>query len=363
MKILYALQGTGNGHLARATEIIPLLRKKCEVDILVSGTQVDLQLPFDIKFRLKGLSFIFGKKGGVDLWNTYIEANAKSIRKEIRELPVTDYDFVINDFEPISGWACFFKKVPCVALSHQSAVLDKNSPKPKVSDLFGKFILKNYAPSSLQFGFHFSRYAKNIFTPVIRKDVRNLIPIDKGYYTVYLPSYDDEHLIKHLKNFEKVKWQVFSKHNKMSFTDKNIEISPISNEAFLQSMASSSGVLCGAGFETPAEAMFLGKKLMVIPMENQYEQQCNAAALKGIGIPVIKKLIEKNYGKINDWLISDYKIEITYPDVTEQVINRIFEIYVKKILKKNAWDNRYQLSFPDKKGKKKSSKTLLKHLA
>ena len=39
MKILYAIQGTGNGHLSRARDIIPILQKKGDVDILVSGTQ------------------------------------------------------------------------------------------------------------------------------------------------------------------------------------------------------------------------------------------------------------------------------------------------------------------------------------
>jgi uncharacterized protein (TIGR00661 family) len=361
MKILYAIQGTGNGHLSRAMEIIPLLRKKCETDILVSGSQVDLNLPFEVKYRLKGLSFIFGKKGGVDIWNTYVKANANSIRKEIKELPVEDYDFVINDFEPISGWACFFKKVPCVTLSHQAAVLDAGSPRPKKTDLFGKFILKNYAPSSIQFGLHFSRYSKNIFTPVIRKQIRELKPTDEGHYTVYLPSYDDEYLLKNLRMFENVKWQVFSKHNKEAIIEKDIEIYPISNDAFVKSMATSTGVLCGAGFETPAEAMFLGKKLLVIPMENQYEQQCNAAALKAIGIPVIRKLKEKNHEKISEWLKSNYKIEITYPDVTEQIINRIFEMYVKKLLKKNSWDRRYQLTFSEKKEKKHPSEKKLIH--
>ncbi len=47
-------------------------------------------------------------------------------------------------------------------------------------------------------------------------------------------------------------------------------------------------MLCGAGFETPAEALFLGKKLMVIPMKGQYEQHINAASLKELGIPVLK---------------------------------------------------------------------------
>jgi hypothetical protein len=37
--------------------------------------------------------------------------------------------------------------------------------------------------------------------------------------------------------------------------------------------------LCNAGFETPAEALFMDKKLFVIPIHNQYEQECNACAL------------------------------------------------------------------------------------
>ena len=360
MKVLYAIQGTGNGHLSRAREIIPLLRKKCEIDILVSGTQADIDLPFEINYRLKGLSFVFGKKGGVDIWNTYLEANSKSIRKEIKELPVEKYDFVINDFEPISGWACYFKKVPCIALSHQAALLDKNVPSPDKTDLFGKFILRNYAPASDRLGLHFSRYSKNIYTPVIRSEVRKVKPVDNGHYTVYLPSYDDKLIASHLRNFANIRWQVFSKHNKKVIIDKDIEIYPVSHDAFLESMATCTGILCGAGFETPAEAMYLGKKLLVIPMDNQYEQHCNAAALKAMGIPVVKKLKEKHYEKIFDWLDSTYKVEISYPDITEQIINRIFEMHVQNVLKKNSWDKDYYLTFP-KTGKKKMEKTILRH--
>ncbi len=66
MKILYAIQGTGNGHLSRARDIIPRLQKKGEVDILISGCQADVQLPYEVRYRFNGLSFIFGKKGGID---------------------------------------------------------------------------------------------------------------------------------------------------------------------------------------------------------------------------------------------------------------------------------------------------------
>ena len=64
MKILYAIQGTGNGHLSRARDIIPILPKKGDLDILVSGSQVDVQLPYHVKYMFTGLSFVFGKAGG-----------------------------------------------------------------------------------------------------------------------------------------------------------------------------------------------------------------------------------------------------------------------------------------------------------
>jgi len=40
--------------------------------------------------------------------------------------------------------------------------------------------------------------------------------------------------------------------------------------------------------ETPAEALFFKKKLMVIPMKGQYEQLYNAECLKQLGVPIIK---------------------------------------------------------------------------
>src|SRR5690606_34948886 len=108
MKILYAVQGTGNGHLSRALDIVPCLQKHGEVDVLVSGIQGDLSLPFDIGYKLRGLSFIFGKRGGVNLWKTFQKTNVRKLVKEINSLPVDKYDLIINDFEPVSAWACYF---------------------------------------------------------------------------------------------------------------------------------------------------------------------------------------------------------------------------------------------------------------
>ena len=323
MKLLYAIQGTGNGHLSRAGDIIPILQKKGDLDLLVSGIQSDIKLPYEVKYRLKGMSFIFGKKGGVDLWETWKKTHIRQLRREIKAFPIHQYDLVINDFEPVSAWAARFKKVPCIGLSHQAAVLNKQAPKPTKTDWLGKAILNYYAPTTVQYGFHFQKYDTGIFTPIIRQQVRRQQVENKGHYTVYLPAYGDAILIEKLSLFKNVKWNVFSKHTNSSYKEKNVAITPINNEAFIRSMATSEGVLCGAGFETPAEALFLGKKLMVVPMKTQYEQQCNAAALKQMGVPVIKKLGDQQLNQIEAWLHSTERVSVHYPDHTEMIIDKI----------------------------------------
>ncbi len=92
MKILYAIQGTGNGHLSRARDVIPALQNKGELDLLVSGIQADVALPYPVKYRYKGLSFIFGKSGGVDLYQTFAKAKSRRFVDEIRGLPVHEYE-------------------------------------------------------------------------------------------------------------------------------------------------------------------------------------------------------------------------------------------------------------------------------
>lgn len=323
MKILFAIQGTGNGHLSRARDVYPELKKYGEVDVLISGIQADVAVPFPVKYQLYGMSFIFGRKGGVDIWLTAKKLKLFKLIRDIRKLPIEEYDLVVNDFEPVSAWACKLKKKPCIGLSHQAAVLAKNAPRPKENDLKGELVLKYYAPVTAAYGFHFRSYTKNIFTPVIRQEVRNMKPTDEGHYTVYLPSYSDNALVEHLSKFPNAKWEVFSKHNKEPFTFKNVHIRPIENNAFIKSMASSTGVLCGAGFEGPAEALFLGKKVMVIPMQQQYEQQCNAAAAAEIGVPVIKQLSSKYYERIKWWLATNEKVNVSYPDITADIIQNM----------------------------------------
>jgi len=335
MKILYAIQGTGNGHLSRANDIVPILKKNAETDVLVSGIQSDVNVGFDIDFRLSGLSFIFGKKGGVDILKTIRKAQIGKLIRDIRKFPVHNYDLVINDFEPVSAWAAKLRKVPCISLSHQAAVIHPNAPKPPKTDWTGKSVLKYYAPTCEKYGFHFKQYASNIFTPVVRQEISSKVPFNMGHYTVYLPAYSDEKIIRILQHFPDIKWQVFSKHTSSNYSAGSIEIRKISNGEFINSMLGAEGILCGAGFETPAEALFLGKKLMVVPMLNQYEQQCNAAALAEMGVPVIKSLSKEALLPILNWIDQPKALKVSYNNETESIISRILTEWKTRIFSAN----------------------------
>jgi uncharacterized protein (TIGR00661 family) len=329
MKILYAVQGTGNGHLSRAKEIVSVLNNRVEVDVLISGTQFEIEFPFPVKYQLKGIAFVFGKSGGIDYLKTLKTNNIFKIIKEIRTCNLGDYDLIINDFEPITAWSSYFRgNLNCISLSHQGAFLSNQVPKPKKASLIGRLILKYFAPTTMTYSFHFKSYDKNMFSPIIRKDVRRQSIKEKNYYVIYLPFYSDEKIIKVLSKMKMVKWKVFSKHSISSYSVKNIIIKPIFNSDFERAMAWSSGVICGAGFETPAEALYLKKKLLVVPMKGQYEQACNAQSLKELGVLVLPSFSKKVLPTLLEWVESNTIIDIDFPDRTQFIIDEIITNHI-----------------------------------
>ncbi|MBL0744336.1 glycosyltransferase family protein [Chryseolinea lacunae] len=331
MKILYAIQGTGNGHLARAEDIIPILKQYGDLDLFVSGAQADIKLAYPVKYKSKGLSFYFGKSGGIDFVKTFRHNSSKEVYKEIKKFPVEKYDLVINDFEPVTAWACRKRDIPCVGLSHQSSLLSPKVPKPKKIDPVGEWVLHNYAPVDSYVSFHFNRYDKNMFTPVIREAVRKAKNETKDHYTVYLPSYDDKKLVPLLAKINNVRWHIFSKHAKKPYHVGKLSVYPVNKDEFAASMTSSRGVLCGAGFETPAEALYLGKKLLVVPMKSQLEQHYNAASLKQLGVPVLKKMKKKSIEKIIEWIDTDAHVSVDYKDITAEAVEMAVAMGTRKI--------------------------------
>ncbi len=322
MKVLYAFQGTGNGHHTRAIEFLPLLKDMAEVDVWVSGGALDRTYDVAVDRRFQGVGFSFGTHGGID-WGASLRAlKPRTLLRDVRLLDVRGYDLVLNDFEPLTAWAAKRQGVPVVGLSHQAAVKHPSSPKPLQSDAIAARILENYAPAEVEIGFHFQRYAPEIRTPVIRRQVREAAVSNAGHITVYLPAYGEQALLRVLREFPQVTWEVFSQHWSVPSTQGHVRFLPASSDGFLKSMASSAGVLCGAGFETPAEALFLQKALFVVPMRGQYEQHCNAAALAQMGVPSVPEFGSDAVAALRQWLHDPRVVDVNYPDESREVLQQ-----------------------------------------
>lgn len=337
MKILYGIQGTGNGHFSRAIEVIPHLRRYGELDLLVSGNQVDLKLPHPVKFQYPGLSYTFGNSGNIDITRTL--TNLKPIRfaSDIRALPVSEYDLVISDFEPISAWAARLKHIPVVALSHQAAFLSAKSPRPAGRNRFVEMLFYRYAPSTSAIGFHFDAYDNFIHKPIIRREIRVLHPAEGDHITVYLPAYHESVLAEILRKIPQIQWHIFAKTAGKPRSTGNITIFPVDQEHYLKSLEGSRGLLTGGGFEAPSEALFLGKKLMVVPMQMQYEQQCNAEALRRMGVPSLQQMAESETDAIREWLFSKQAVQVNYEDTTAEIIRDLIDRHNSRKLP--GWHN------------------------
>ncbi len=375
-KILYAVQGTGNGHVSRARAILPRLGKEAEVDVAISGTNSEVTLDRTTRYTYHGLSYTFGKTGGIDYFSSFCNFRPLRFLSDLRNLPVKDYDFVISDFEPVSAWAARRAGVPCIGMSHQASFFSQRTPRPPRRSRTGELIFRHYAPCNHAIGFHYKSYDDFILTPVIQDSIRKWKKVaDQNskrqnfhrytgitgstsllesrhtdtvhggfgrHVTVYLPAWDDSYLVPVLRQISGVEWQVFSKTAARLFKEKNVTVSPVDTEAYQASLAGSIGLVCGAGFEAPSEAMYLGKPVMVIPMNNQYEQLCNAEALRRMGVTVCEitkwTLVDQLLflRSLDHWLVHGIPVPVNYPDITEVVISRILNIAEMKNFGKTA---------------------------
>jgi uncharacterized protein (TIGR00661 family) len=321
MKVLYALQRTGNGHTTRAQELLPIIKKYADVEILASGSQSQINLETHIDYSFSGISLFCNKNGSISYLKTIFKNNYISFLKHVFRFPIHKYDLIINDFEPITAWACRLRGGNIVSLSHQASLWFDETPKPDHNDSIANWVIKNYAPASQKIGFHFQSYHAQIFRPIIRHKIRALKPTVEAHYVVYLPAFSDQKLHQKLSTID-AEWKIFSKHSDKEYHLDNCTFYPIDEPMFLKQLASCKGVLCNAGFELPSEALFLKKKLFAIPIQFQLEQEYNAKALELMNVDTSKKIEPE---LIKNWIKSDKFISVDYPDEAEEIIVQILK--------------------------------------
>lgn len=304
-KVLYALNGTGSGHITRARQLIPYIKKKYDVDILISGKNHIIDSKLDVKYSFKGFTFIINKNGRVSYLKSLFGNNLFQFIFDLFRLNLNQYDLIISDFEPISAWASKIKGKPSLQLSHQSSLFSKKSPRPENVDRLAEFFIKWYSPCNSYIGFHFKNYDKNIYGPLLRDKIIDASPKVDDYYVIYLWNYSSQYIINILSQLKDYKFKVFDSQTNEKYNIDNCQIIPTGDDVFFNAILNCQGVICGAGFELPAEILYLKKKLYVIPIGNQYEQKCNAQALIEMGVDSHEKL-DKDH--LLNWLKKDTSV-------------------------------------------------------
>lgn len=327
MKIFYAIQATGNGHISRAIQLYPYLKKFGKVDFFLSGNNASLEIDLPIKYRSNGCSLHYSKCGGLNYWDIIKNVRPRQIYKDADALPLKGYDVVINDFDSITSLACKLQNVHSVQFGHQASFISKATPRPDKKSVVGELILKHYAPSPKNIGLHFEKYDSFILPPIIKDKIIEATPTNLQHITVYLPSFDKECLDKAFNKVSEVQFHCFLSDVTIKHTINNVTYYPVNQKDFNKSLISCHGIITGGGFETPAEALYLKKKVLSIPIRNHYEQECNAAALKKLGVPVVYEVGDDFDLIIEHWLNTETLKPKIQANPIAETLQYLFDTY------------------------------------
>jgi uncharacterized protein (TIGR00661 family) len=258
--------------------------------------------------------------------------------RDAKSLPLEKYDVIINDFDFVTSLACKLKGLPSVQLGHQASFQSDATPRPDKKSMIGETILKHYARATNHIGFHFQKYDSFIFPPVIKEEFIDVVPTDLNHISVYLPSFQKHCLLEAFNKLPHINFHWFLESIESIRTEKNITYYPINQALFNKSLLSCHGLITGGGFETPSEALYLGKKLISIPIKNHYEQQCNAAAIKQMGVKVLEDVGEDFVEIIEKWVYENNNNPKIEANNINETLELLFDTYPtkNKVLKEDV---------------------------
>jgi hypothetical protein len=74
----------------------------------------------------------------------------------------------------------------------------------------------------------------------------------------------------------------------------------------------------------------LGKKLISIPIKNHYEQQCNAAAIKKMGVKVLQDIGDDFSDIVEEWYFKNNNNPKIEANNINQTLELLFDTYPNK---------------------------------
>jgi uncharacterized protein (TIGR00661 family) len=316
VKIMFSILGEGRGHMTQAMAAKEMVEKAGhEVVCVALGMGPDRTAPPYFAAAMKmptitieTLNFSFKDNRKVNMPKTVKDIARKipAYRRGVRALKaaVREHrpDVIVNFFEPITGLYALTcrRRPPVVAVAHQFMFGHPDyvrAPGLRLQQLGMKWFIRMVGGGSARVALSLYEAPDlpgkklTVCPPILRRQLFALQPNPNGAFVlVYLLNhgYADQILAWHKKHPQTVLHCFYDKPDAPAELrqDDTLTFHRLDGEKFLRMMAECKYVACTAGFESLAEAAYLGKPLFLVPVENHVEQQVNAidAVKSGLGV-------------------------------------------------------------------------------
>jgi uncharacterized protein (TIGR00661 family) len=305
---LFIIQGEGRGHMTQALALRAMLEKSGHrvVAALVGRSERRAVPEFFLEQigapvrEFESPNFLTDPKNrGVYVMRSLIfnlrrhaifRASMRMIDESIAEYRP---DVVVNFFDVLGGVYYLTRrpKIPMVAIGHQYMFHHPVYPFPEKS-FMERMTMRWYTAGtafratrrlaiSVYPAEDLPRYKLAVVPPLLREEVlRRPTRVDEPFLLVYLlnAGYAEEIIAWHRRN-PSVQIHCFWDRpdaEEVEHFDESLTFHRLSGEKFVSMMAECRGLITTAGFESICEAMYLGKPVLMVPVEGHFEQRCNA---------------------------------------------------------------------------------------
>jgi len=316
MRTLLTVQGDGRGHMTQAISAAQILeRAGHEIVNVTVGVSPTRSIPVffrqafgDRLIPISSPGFCLQAARGVAAFPTLWAAarGLRGYRQSLRALAELierqQPDVIVNFLEPLMGLLNLLgpQPVPVVSVGHHF-MLDHPQCVRSPRMALQQWAMRRYVHLA---GARSTRLALSFYPaaslperrlvvgpPLLRRELFELVPEDRGGYLlayVLNQGYTEDILRWHASHPE-VEVHCFCEKPKVQpvwHYDATLAFHGLDGAKFLRMMAECRGVACTAGFESLNEAAWLGKPLLVVPVENHVEQFLNALDAEKAGLAV-----------------------------------------------------------------------------
>jgi uncharacterized protein (TIGR00661 family) len=302
-RIIYGVAGEGFGHSSRS-HLIGQRFIDAGHDVMFVGSRkslVYLKQYFGERVKeIFGLSFAY-EDGRID--------KSETLKRNLLKLPEGAWqneelfrqhfepfepDLVVSDFEPFSAWWAWRKGVPFISIDHEHMLTLcklEHPAKNWFSRLTASVVTECHYVGALAY------IIVSFFEAPLRIDAAVLAPPIIRPLVARMKSTPGEHIVLYATTGrgQKQLRDTLGKFGRQTFCiygfdkdlqDGNCLFKKRSTEGFLTDLASARGVIASAGFSLISECMHLRKKMLLVPLANQYEQIINARYIQKLGLGV-----------------------------------------------------------------------------